>query len=110
MTGKPVMSDLRARKKSLPVAYALSSGSPRRRRARRLARRADHGRRGRPTPTWPGRPGCVEAAGGRSWTAEEAGRRLARAEQCLDEVGSGVAREVVEELRELARFVVTRES
>ena len=37
VTGKPVRADLRARKKSLPVVAALTSGTPAGRRAARAA-------------------------------------------------------------------------
>jgi geranylgeranyl diphosphate synthase type I len=103
LTGKPVGSDLRARKKSLPITWALTNGGPSGRtlgdwlhadsplRDAEVARMAD----------------LVEAAGGRAWAAEEARRRLALGEAVL-------RREPLEptahaELVALGRFVVTRE-
>ena len=80
VTGKPVLSDLRARKKSLPVAYALGQAA-RRPGVRRLARR----RRARPTPSGVGarrRPGRARPAA-RDWALDEARRRMVAAEQAL---------------------------
>lgn len=103
-TGKPVGSDLRARKKSLPVTYAVTHG----------------GAAGRELAAWLSTPGpdtdddiaraarLVETAGGRAWAAEEARRRLTLGERALDRVGlAGQARD---ELVALGRFVVVRES
>jgi len=103
-TGKPVGSDLRARKKSLPVAFALADGGPASAELVRwlatggpdndddIARAAD----------------LVEAAGGRAWAAEEATRRLALAESALAEVA--LDHDAVEELVGLGRFVVSRDA
>ena len=69
VTGKPVRSDLRARKKSLPVVAALTSGTQAGRRTRRAARRAGSADRGR-----------VAARGraGRGGAAARSGRRPRR--------------------------------
>jgi len=103
-TGKPVGSDLRARKKSLPVAFALADGGP---ASTELAR-------------WLATEGpdsdddvdraadLVQAAGGRAWAAEEATRRLALAESALAEVA--LDRDAVDELVALGRFVVSRDA
>jgi geranylgeranyl diphosphate synthase type I len=102
-TGKPVGSDLRARKKSLPVAFALDAGGA---ASAQLAE-------------WLGTEGpdseadiaraadLVEAAGGRAWALEEATRRLSLAESAL--AGAELDPDVVGELVGLGRFVVTRE-
>ena len=73
-TGKPILSDLRKRKKSLPVTAALASGGP---AAEELAEWL-----GRPARTDPDDEAelrriaaLVEAAGGRSWAHAEAERR-----------------------------------
>jgi len=101
-TGKPVGSDLRARKKSLPVAFALTDSGPASAAlARWLATEgpdsdADVARAA----------GLVEAAGGRAWAAEEATRRLALAESALSD--ADLDRSAVDELVALGRFVVTR--
>jgi geranylgeranyl diphosphate synthase type I len=104
VTGKPVGSDLRARKKSLPVAFALSEG----------------GAAGAELARWLGTTGpdgdadiaraagLVEAAGGRAWATEEATRRLSLAESAL--ATAALEPDAVEELVSLGRFVVTRQS
>jgi geranylgeranyl diphosphate synthase type I len=102
-TGKPVLSDLRTRKKSLPVSYSLHAGGP---AARELGR-------------WLADPDAnsesdlqraadlVEAAGGRTWALAEADRRLALGEQALAEAAiPGTARA---ELLALGRYIVERE-
>jgi geranylgeranyl diphosphate synthase type I len=103
-TGKPVGSDLRARKKSLPVAFALTDPGPASAELAHwldtagpdsdddIARAAD----------------LVQAAGGRAWATEEATRRLALAESALAAAALDPA--AVEELVTLGRFVVTRNS
>jgi geranylgeranyl diphosphate synthase type I len=104
VTGKPVGSDLRARKKSLPVTFAMKYGGP---VAVELA-------------DWLASPGpdndgdieraaaLVDAAGGRAWAAEEARRRLALGERALDR--TTLDGDAAAELKALGRFIVTRES
>ena len=104
VTGKAVGSDLRARKKSLPVTYSLCNGGP----------------AGEALAEWLGDDGSVsdeevaraselvEMGGGRSWAAEEARRRLARAEAAL--ASADFDRDATRELVELGRFIVTREA
>jgi geranylgeranyl diphosphate synthase type I len=103
-TGKPVGSDLRARKKSLPVTFATTCG----------------GTAGRDLAEWLASEGpdsdadidraaaLVDAAGGRAWAAEEARRRLALGESALSSTSLDV--DAVAELKALGRFIVTRES
>ena len=78
VTGKPALADLRARKKSLPVAAALATGGPAAGRLRDwLATPA-------PPPDHTvddlaelrGIAGLVEEAGGRAWAAAEARRQV----------------------------------
>lgn len=103
VTGKPVLSDLRSRKKSVPVVVALSSGGP----------EADELRRFLGSAHTPGEDELraaaelVERAGGRAWTAARADRELADGERRLDELDlpPGVAAE----LRSIARFVGERD-
>jgi geranylgeranyl diphosphate synthase type I len=104
VTGKPVGSDLRAGKKSLPITWAIRHGGeagaelagwlqvtgPRDDAA--IARAAD----------------LVEASGGRAWAAEEARRRLALGEAALDSVH--VQPDAHAELVALGRFVVARDN
>jgi geranylgeranyl diphosphate synthase type I len=102
-TGKPVGADLRARKKSLPVSFAVAAGAP---ASVELAE-------------WLATSGpdtdediahvtqLVEAAGGRDWAHQEARRRLTAAETAL--ATADVEATVRDEFVELARFVTTRE-
>lgn len=104
MTGKPVYSDLRARKKSLPVTYAITCG----------------GAIGRQVAAWlaaaepPGEAGLrhaadlVDQAGGRRWALDEAHRRMTAGRRKLED--ADVPDRVREELLSLARFIVTREA
>ena len=103
ITGKPVRSDLRTRKKSLPVVAALTSG------------------------TQPGRElgvllalpealsedelihaaGLVEAAGGREWAESEADSALASADKCLSE--TDMPDDVRAEFAAIAEFITARQ-
>lgn len=103
-TGKSVLSDLRSRKMTLPITYAVHAGGP---AARELAERLadpeatseDDLRRA---------ADLVEAAGGRAWAMAEADRRLAQGEQAL--TGAAIPSDVCAELIALSRYVVERES
>ncbi|WP_428985978.1 family 2 encapsulin nanocompartment cargo protein polyprenyl transferase [Streptomyces pyxinicus] len=82
-TGKPVGADLAARKKSLPVVAALTSGTP---AAAELAER--YARPHRPQEAEAAEEiartaRLVEQAGGRDWAQAEAADRMARAVQEL---------------------------
>lgn len=102
-TGKPVFSDLRAHKKTLPVVWSLEYG----------------GTYGQELATWLARPGVpseddvqqaavlVERAGGREWAMAEAGERVRRAGRALY-VG-GVDPAIREQLDQLARFIAERQ-
>ncbi|HKS49901.1 MAG TPA: polyprenyl synthetase family protein [Amycolatopsis sp.] len=104
VTGKPVYSDLRARKKSLPVTYSITHG----------------GAIGRELAAWlaagepPDEAGIrhaaelVDQAGGRRWALDEAHRRMAAGRRKLED--AEVGERVREELLSLARFIVTREA
>jgi len=98
VTGKPVYSDLRNRKKSLPVVYALASGTSAGQALATLYRR-------------PGEPAesdlrrmalLVEAAGGRAWCQAEADRLLDHALAELVAVDQGP---VAVELEALAHLL-----
>lgn len=102
-TGKPVLSDLRARKKTLPVVAALTAGKPSSARLRELYLRpepltGDELRRAAQ---------LVEEAGGRAWANAESSRQLAAALGRLDELD--LPAEVRTEFAELARFVTGRD-
>ncbi|HZD75092.1 MAG TPA: polyprenyl synthetase family protein [Actinomycetota bacterium] len=128
VTGKPTWSDLRQRKKSVPVVHALSGGSPVTERlsgllgesagARGTAGPAPAGSAAAGMRVAEGRPRLsdedlalaaklVQEAGGRDWTMAEAERQLALALQRLDSVAA--PERTLEELVGLARFVTSRE-
>jgi geranylgeranyl diphosphate synthase type I len=92
VTGKPVFSDLRAGKKSLPISYALGREpsialiDP-----DDLEKRAD----------------AIDRAGGRQWALDEAARRLGRGEAALAAVD--LPDPVRAELIALGHFIVDRE-
>jgi geranylgeranyl diphosphate synthase type I len=100
-TGKPVFSDLRLRKKTLPVTYALTHG----------------GRSGRELATWLAGSDTtgdaraahlVDVAGGRDWAAAEAQRRITAAEQAL--AGVPMPAGPRNDLVAIARFLAEREA
>jgi geranylgeranyl diphosphate synthase type I len=103
VTGKPVHGDLRARKKSLPVVAALTSGTP---AGRELA--AMYAGDGRAVAAEPARAAdLVEAAGGRAWSERQAELLLDQALRRLDSVKPS-ARPAAE-LADLARAIVHRD-
>ena len=104
VTGKPVFSDLRARKKSLPVTYALTHGGDAGTELAGWLARADE-----PDDAALRRAAdLVAAGGGRDWATGEASRRLDLGVKALDAVGvPGPAREG---LVALGRFIVNREA
>jgi geranylgeranyl diphosphate synthase, type I len=103
VTGKPVMSDLRARKKSLPVVAALTSQTaPGRELAALLAQ---------PEPLTEDElrhaAGLVEAAGGREWAESEADAALAAADKRLAE--TEMPADVQAEFAGIAEFITARQ-
>ncbi len=102
-TGKPVGADLRARKKSLPISYAVAAGG-----AASVELAAWLATSGPDSDEDISRATeLVEAAGGREWAQTEAQRRLAAAERALGQ--TDIEATVRDEFVELARFVTTRE-
>jgi geranylgeranyl diphosphate synthase type I len=103
VTGKPVLADLRARKKSLPISYALTRpGAASRELAAWFATDGDTSE-----PALHRAAELVELAGGREWALSQAGDRVRLAESAL--AGVPLPDQVREELVSLARFVVSRE-
>lgn len=101
VTGKPVGSDLVARKKSLPVVAALISRTP---AGAELARYY-----ARDTGIDIGHAAdLVEQAGGRAWARAEAARRSASAMRALD--AACPAPEGAADLRILASLITERDS
>ncbi|MFB9235676.1 polyprenyl synthetase family protein [Plantactinospora siamensis] len=92
VTGKPVFSDLRAGKKSLPVAYALGRDP-----SIALIDPADLERRAE----------AIDRAGGRRWALAEAAGRMSEGEAAL--AGVELPDPVRAELLALGRFIVDRE-
>lgn len=102
-TGKPVFSDLRNRKKSLPVVTALSSGTAAAAELSRLYQRDD-----RLSDTELARAAeLVELAGGRAWSRGQADALLAEALAHLDAASPTVRGAA--ELTALARLIVQRD-
>ncbi|MEU0060621.1 family 2 encapsulin nanocompartment cargo protein polyprenyl transferase [Streptomyces sp. NPDC006334] len=99
-TGKPAGADLAARKKSLPVVAALTSGTPAAAELAELyARPYDPADLERTTR-------AVERAGGREWAQEQAADRMARA---MSELARAVPQpESATGLLSLAEFVTRR--
>ncbi|MGW1013797.1 polyprenyl synthetase family protein [Streptomyces termitum] len=107
-TGKQTWSDLRQRKKSLPVVAALASGGE---ASERLARLLAEDAKSTAFDSFTEedfahRAALIEEAGGRDWTAEEARRQHAVALRALDEVD--MPARVRDQLVALADFVVVR--
>jgi geranylgeranyl diphosphate synthase type I len=103
VTGKPVLSDLRSCKKSLPVVAALTAGADASARLAELLIKTE------PLTEDELRLAArlVEDAGGREWAEEEAERRLAKATDRLK--GAEMPEAVRDELLDLTRFVTARD-
>jgi geranylgeranyl diphosphate synthase, type I len=103
VTGKPVRADLRARKKSLPIVAALSSGTPAGEELAVLL--------ARPEPLDEDdllhAADLVVAAGGRQWAENEADEQLAAASQCL--AGISLPAEIRGEFTAIAEFITARQ-
>ena len=100
-TGKPVGSDITARKKSLPVSYALSKDT-----GGRLA--SFYAERTAASPkdvAWVSI--AIEQADARVWAEDQAARHIAAAEESLTRAGVPVERQ--QPLRAAARFVTGRD-
>ncbi|MCL9797206.1 polyprenyl synthetase family protein, partial [Frankia sp. AgKG'84/4] len=103
VTGKPVLSDLRSRKKSVPVVVALEAGG-----AAADELRAFLTSTGDSTEAELAHIAeLVERAGGRDWTTAEADRQLKACENVLRSLS--MPAEVEAELLALARFVTERD-
>ncbi|MEU3078169.1 polyprenyl synthetase family protein [Streptomyces laurentii] len=107
-TGKQTWSDLRQRKKSLPVVAALAAGGPASERlAELLAADAKSSEFDSfSEEEFATRAALIEEAGGREWTSQEARRQHAVAVRALHEVE--LPEQVRDQLVALADFVVVR--
>ncbi|MGI8870381.1 MAG: polyprenyl synthetase family protein [Mycobacteriales bacterium] len=101
-TGKPVLADLRAGKKSLPVVAALRTGGPDAVRLGEILRTHDADE-----PEYVEAAHLIEKLGGRDWVNAEIERQLTAAGAGLDEAAIHPA--VRDQLHELADYVVNRE-
>jgi geranylgeranyl diphosphate synthase type I len=104
-TGKPVRSDLRCRKKSLPVVLALTSGMP----AGRELAALYHGDGELSEDDLARAAQLVEHAGGRAWCRTRADALMAGALDRLPVSADGSEPRAVAELRVLARLIVRRD-
>ncbi|WP_174518301.1 polyprenyl synthetase family protein [Streptomyces vietnamensis] len=107
-TGKQTWSDLRQRKKSLPVVAALAAGGPASERLGALlaadAKSTDFDTFSE--EEFATRAALIEEAGGREWTSQEARRQHAVAIAALNEVD--MPARVRDQFAALADFVVVR--
>lgn len=103
VTGKPVLSDLRSRKKSLPVVAALESGTPAATALRALYLRPEALTEHQLVES----AGLIEAAGGREWTERRADMEMAAALDALAELD--LPTEVAAEFSSLARALCRRD-
>jgi geranylgeranyl diphosphate synthase type I len=103
VTGKPVRSDLRARKKSLPVVAALCADVPEARELAALLARAE----ALSEDDLVLAAALVEAAGGKTWTENEAGTQLAAAHKCLAD--TDMPGDVRAEFAGIAEFITARQ-
>lgn len=108
VTGKPVGSDLRTRKKSLPISYAVNSGTEAGERLSRWLSERSAETDADSDAAIARAAGWVEAAGGRDWALLEASARLALAEAALTR--AEISDEVRDELVAVGQFVVAREA
>ncbi len=114
VTGKQAWSDLRQRKKSLPVCAALAAGGRASAElaqmlaadAKRTDDRKSDAENGFDEEEFAARAALIEEAGGRRWTQEEAHRQHESALASLDEVK--MPDEIRERFVALADFVVVR--
>ncbi len=107
-TGKQTWSDLRQRKKSLPVVAALAAGGPASERLGEIlaadAKSSDFATFSE--EEFAARAALIEEAGGRDWTAEEARRQHTVALEALNAVD--MPEQVRDRFTALADFVVVR--
>jgi geranylgeranyl diphosphate synthase, type I len=103
VTGKPVRSDLRARKKSLPVVAALSAGTAEAGELAALLAREE----ALSEDDLALAAGLVEAAGGKTWTENEAATQLAAAHKCLAD--TDMPGDVRAEFAGIAEFITARQ-
>ncbi len=107
-TGKPVHSDLRARKKTLPITWSIESGGP---AGAELAAWMAHGQAGSGADDEAEvehAADLVVAAGGRKWAESEARRRLDRGYAAIADAGIG--NEYRQQFVDIGEYVLQRRS
>jgi geranylgeranyl diphosphate synthase type I len=104
VTGKPVLNDLRSRKKSLPVTAALGAGTPASARLALLYTQDEP----LTEPQLVEAAALIEEAGGRAWAETAADQRIAAAEARL--ASADIPGDVREEFLAVARFVTHRDN
>lgn len=102
-TGKPVLSDLRSRKKSVPVVYALESGTAAAARLRSLYLRSESMTEAELAEA----ADLIEEAGGKSWTERRAEEELDLALATLDSLDMPAA--IANEFARLGRRLSGRD-
>ncbi|MGH3829629.1 MAG: polyprenyl synthetase family protein [Pseudonocardiaceae bacterium] len=103
VTGKPVMSDLRTRKKTLPVVAVLSADTPGSRELATMYRT-----RGALTDVELERAAhLIEQAGGRAWAEAEADRHVDTALACL--AAADPTKDAGRQLTALSGFITRRD-
>jgi geranylgeranyl diphosphate synthase type I len=103
VTGKPVLSDLRSRKKTLPVTYSLSTGRPEAAALRDfLAGTGDA-----PDDQLAEMARIIEVCGGRDWAMREAQSQIGLAARALDD--AGIPEPARGQLIDVAAFVARRD-
>jgi geranylgeranyl diphosphate synthase, type I len=103
VTGKPVRSDLRARKKSLPVVAALTAETPASGKLGDLLRREDT----LSEDDLALAAALIEETGGKTWTENEAATQLAAAHKCLQD--TRMPEDVRAEFAGIAEFITARQ-
>ncbi|EFC80605.1 polyprenyl synthetase family protein [Parafrankia sp. EUN1f] len=103
VTGKPVLNDLRSRKKSVPVVVALEAGGNDADELRAFLTGEGESSEAELQHI----AALVERAGGRDWTTAEADRQLKACENALRSISIPASAEA--ELLAMARFVTERD-
>ncbi|MFC4003526.1 polyprenyl synthetase family protein [Prauserella oleivorans] len=103
VTGKPVLADLRVRKKSVPVVAALTSGTEDGAALRRLYQQPDPPSEEDLTTM----AQLIERSGALDWTRDQARQYVVRATTCLDRLHP--PEPIHAALADLTRFVVERD-
>lgn len=103
ITGKPTLSDLRARKKTLPIVAALTSDSPAGRRLAELLA----GPAALSEPALREAADLVEQAGGRAWAEKQAEHHFGVAERIVSD--TPMPADVRRGFVDIARFIASRD-